>query len=225
MRATFLGAILLGVIAGIAIVAVRNVPASSSGDAGSPGSETPTATATPDPADPQTVADDFAAAFEDQDAGAIYALLDSDSSFERTESNVRSDYEAFFSESTTTGLSVQQDAISRERATFQVTLRTAYFGELEYSISVPFTEEEGELRIDWTPSVIHPALRDGRDVRSEIRRPERGTVFDRNGTPLAQTVDRRILGLNRSIIEDRRRGYRQARRVWLCPRGRRQGLR
>ena len=47
-----------------------------------------------------------------------------------------------------------------------------------------------------------PELQAGQSVKSEVVVPTRGTIFDRNGQPLAQTVRQPVIGIARSLVQD-----------------------
>jgi penicillin-binding protein 2 len=200
MRNLFLGAILVGLVAGLAVVAVRALP---SGSTEVPPAN-PEASPTPDRASPRGTAAAFAAAFEIRDIPALYDLLDDGSRFDRTVDDLHSVYNNFFEETGATGIVADVLQASETGATLAVALSTAYFGDLEYSIALSFTRNgDGDYRIAWTPAAVHPDLRDGRRIEASIMRPVRGGIYDRHGEPLAHTVNQRHIGLNRSIIGDR----------------------
>jgi len=201
LRTTFLAAILGGLLIGVVVAGVRLV---TGGDAG-PGSDaTPSAgTPTPDPGSPEATAARFAEALSARDVSAIYALLDSGSGFDRTLADLETAYDNLFVETTTTGVDARVASASETAATLSVSLATAYFGNIEYSIAVPLTREDDEYRVGWSPALVYPGLADGQSFLSTIERPSRGAILDRNGAPLAITVDVRYIGLNRSLITDR----------------------
>lgn len=201
MRNVFLGAILVGILTGVAVVAVR---AASNRSSPAPSDSVAQVTPTPDPGSPRDTAAAFAAALEIRDIDALYDLLDDDSRFDRTLDDIEAAYSYFFNETTTTAVATELGEVSETGATVSVTLSTAYFDDIEYAIPLTFTRTaDDEYRIAWTPAAIHPDLREGRRIQSDIKRPSRGAIYDRNGEPLAHTVDRRYVGLNRAVIDDR----------------------
>ncbi len=202
MRNAFLGAILVGLVGGLVVVAARSVTGGSeTGTGATPAAEV---TATPDPGSPRATAAAFAAALEIRDIAGLYDLLDEGSRFDRTLRDLEQVYGNFFEETTAVALDVEVSDATEAGATLDVTLSTGYFGDLEYSIALAFTrEDDGRFKVAWTPSAVHPDLRDGRRFQSTVERPRRGAIYDRHGELLAHTMDLRYVGLNRALIDDR----------------------
>ncbi len=191
-----MAAVLVGLLAGAAVLALRpREPA--------PPAAAPAPTETPPPRTPEELAAVFAERWQSGDIAGLYLLLDRRSQAEYSATDFQARYADFARETTQLRLRVDVARASEAGATLSVRLETAYFGTLEYSTELEFGREDGDLRVRWTPASIHPALTNGRVLRSEIRRPRRGTIYDRNGVPLAVTTDVRYLGLNRSVIADR----------------------
>lgn len=198
-----LAAVAFGALLGAAIVGVRALNGDTQ-PAASPTESAPEPTPTPDPRSPRGAALLLAEAFENEDIQAIYDLLDEDSQFDRTLVDLEAVYNNFFTETTAYDIAVDVAEASDLGATLDVTLSTAYFGDLEYAIPLSFTpNDNGDYRLRWSPASVHPELADGRRVVSEINRPTRGAIYARDGSPLAHTVERRYIGLNRAVIDDR----------------------
>lgn len=202
MRLVFTIAIAAGLVAGLIVAVARTVDLSQD----TPASATPAAdapTATPEPGDPADLAMRFSTAVMDRDIPALYALLDEASRRVYTLDDLEAAYANYFEETTATTLTLDLRDATVTGAVFDVSLATAYFGDLQYSISVPFTGDGGGRAISWAPPVIHPSLRPGLAFESTIERPSRGAILDRNGAPLAQTADVRYLALDRVLVQDR----------------------
>lgn len=194
MRTAFLGAVLIGLLVGGAVAGVRFLRSGN-----------PTGPDAPplDEGPPAEVALRFANAWQAQDYPALYLLLHPASQAAYSAAAFEAVYRDFARETTQLALSVSVAEANGAGARFAVRLQTAYFGTLEYSTAVRFARDErGELKVRWSPEAVHPAMTGGRVLRSEIRRPRRGTISDRNGFPLAETRDVRVLGLDRSAIAD-----------------------
>jgi len=195
MRAAFIGAVLIGFLIGGTVLGVRLLRAG-----GSPGPAAPPGPAAVPAAD---LAVRFANAWQAGDYAALYLLLHPASQAAYAAVDVEAAYRDFARETTQTGIAVSVAEANDAGARFAVRLQTAYFGTLEYTTSVRFArDDDGRLRVRWQPDAIHPAMSGGRVLRSEIQRPRRGTIYDRNGQPLAITRDVRVLGLDRSAIRD-----------------------
>ena len=200
MRGAFLAAVVVGLLFGGTVAGARLM----SGDNGSPApASTPAETPTPDPGSPLATAESFASAFASRDTEAIFGMLDASSLRIYTLPDLQSVYSNFYDETTFRSLTAEVTQHSETGAAFLVTLSTAYFGDIEYSIQVPFTADSDRYAITWSPAAVHPELRAGLRMTSTIERPSRGSILDRDGAPLAQTINIRYIGLNRAIIPDR----------------------
>ncbi len=194
MRGVFLGAVVIGLLAGGVVVGVRALTGGSS---------------SPQPAEavqsgtPQATANAFATAWTAGNTHALYDLLDAGSQRSYPYSTFSAAYDAFETETTETGVEAHALSAIEGSATLAVRVSTAYFGVIEYTTTLNLVHDPDEWRVAWLPSAIHPDLTEGRTFKSDIQRPTRGTILDRNGAPLAVTQDVRYIGLNRSIIKDR----------------------
>ena len=187
----------LGVIAGALVSGIRCL----TGDDPEPPPPAATVVATPEAETPLVVAERFAAAWEAGDTRAMYALLDSRTRAALSFADFAAVYASFRQEAAVTALAVSVSDEGAQRITFRVRLETSYFGVLEYATVVPFVSlQPGFPRIAWTPAVLHPELSAGTRLQAEVRRPSRGAIYDRNGEPLAITLDVRIIGLDRSRV-------------------------
>ncbi|MCY3647222.1 MAG: penicillin-binding transpeptidase domain-containing protein [Chloroflexi bacterium] len=202
LRRFLLASVVLGVIVGAAVGGIRALVGNGEAE---PPSPTPTVAPTPVPETetPLEVAQRFADAWEAGDVPAMYDLLDSGTRSSLTLAAFTEAYAGFRQEVGVTAIDVSVSGEDAQRVTFRVRLETSYFGTLEYATAVPFVSpEQGSPRIAWTPAVMHPALTPGRELQGEVRRPARGAIYDRNGEPLAITLDVRMIGLDRSRVFD-----------------------
>ncbi len=198
LRRFLLASIVGGVLAGVAIAGIRSFV----GGGGSPPSTPSPATATvPAGETPRAVAARFAAAWEQGDTVAMYELLSAQAREDAPLADFIAAYASFREEAAVTGLAASVAGSGAQSATLRVHLETAWFGDFEYATILRFAPAtEGVARIDWSPAAIHPALAGGGELRGEVRRPRRGAIYDRNGEPLAVTLDVRIIGLDRSRV-------------------------
>jgi len=196
MRAAFLVAILAGVLFGGA-VAVYRVATRDSGAAA------PAATAAA--GTPRATAEAWARAWSLEDASLLYKLLTPESQQAFPFDTFKAEYDAFASETTLSELTATAGATDATRAAVSVHLATAYFGEFDYDISLPLAKVANGYLVTWDPSAIHPEMSAGAHFKSDIQRPKRGSILDRNGRELAVTRDVRMVGLNRAVVPDR--GY------------------
>ncbi len=112
-------------------------------------------------------------------------------------------YAGFSNELTQVSLKATVLSAAPGVASLSIRMATAYFGDFEYTTTLNLSQTPLGWAVDWTPASIHPEMTDGREFRSSIEEPTRGRILDRNGEVLAETVDLRFLGLNRSLVKDK----------------------
>ena len=194
LRWLFLGAIVLGIGLGGAVSLCRPRDGGSTGP-----TAVPTVLTT---RSPQATADSFAAAWSAGDVPSLYLLLDP-ASQQAYPLPVFSDaYHGFAAETREVELSAKVVSASDRGASLSVHLSTAYFGNFEYTTTLTFVRADGRWLVSWQPSAIHPDMVDGHSLSGTVQKAKRGTIFDRNGQPLAIMEDIATLGLNRSAIRD-----------------------
>ncbi len=154
------------------------------------------------PGSPGATAAAFAKAWTTDDINALYLLLSPPAQRAFPVEVFGETYRRFADELTQSTLAATVQSASPGAATFAVRLATAYFGDIEYTTTVNLTQTAGGWAVDWQPSAVNPEMVDGREFKSTIQRPIRGSILDRNGEPLAVTKDLRTLGLNRSLIRE-----------------------
>ena len=76
---------------------------------------------------------------------------------------------------------------SGENATVPVvaTIGVGGLGNWEYDTSLPMVRVDGEWRVDWTPAVIHPDLREGMRMDRLRQETPRAPILAAGGQPLA----------------------------------------
>ena len=194
MRGVFLGAVLVGLLVGGAVAGGRALTGRSSApSAAEPGPR----------GSPRATADAFASAWTAGDTKALYLLLDPTSQRANPFPDFVARYDSFESETTQTELQAHTASARDGSANLAVRLTTAYFGDYEYTTTLTLTRGPSAWLVAWDPSAIHPEMTSGRTFKSDVQRPTRGTILDRNAVPLAVTRDVRIMGLNRGIVTDR----------------------
>lgn len=197
IRLVFLSALVVGLLSGVLIAGAR----CALDDDGSPAVIDPAAT--PEAGSPAAAAAAFAQAWSAEDTNELYLLLSPGAQRAYPSELVAGAYRRFSSELTLVSLAATVQSAEAGRATLAVRATTAYFGDLEYTTTLNLIQTAAGWTVDWTPAAIHPAMVDGREFKSTIQRPIRGSILDRNGVELAVTRDIRMLGLNRSLVADR----------------------
>lgn len=196
MRGVFLGAVLVGVLAGSVIAAFRTLSSSDPLDGPAP-------TATSEVPTPRSVAEAFAGAWMAGNTSGMFELLDFESQRTFPLVTFADIYDSFATELTLASLQAGVDTVDNAHASLAVRATTGYFGILEYSVSLNLVESNDGPRVRWDPSAIHPEMTAGRTFKSQVERPVRGAIYDRNGAPLAITLEIPTIGLDRSAMTDR----------------------
>ena len=57
-------------------------------------------------------------------------------------------------------------------------------------------------KVAWTPAAIHPALKKGQTLDDVRERPERAPILDKDGKPLVEAREARVIGLEPRRIQD-----------------------
>lgn len=200
MRAVLLGAVGVGLLVGVVVAITRVV-----GGGGADDAQTVAAgpSATPEATSPEGVVTRFAEAWSADDIESLFALLDPASQAAHPLGLLIDDYDAFAVETTQTGVTASLIGAGTAGASVAVLLDTRYFGTLEYTVDLSLVQTEEGTKIAWDTSAMHPSLGEGRRLVSNVQRPLRGAIYDREGAPLAISQEVRMLGLNRSIVSDR----------------------
>ena len=196
MRGFFLVALVFGLLVGGTVAGVRAFTGRSS---------SPSARATPtaQPGSPQATAQQFASAWTADNLNGLYLLLDAASQHATSYPTFAADYRNYYDETTAGNLVAKVTGARDGTASLSVKVSTAYFGDLEYTITLNLVQGPAGWLVAWSPAAINPDMVDGRTFKSDIQKPTRGAILDRNGIQLAATKDIRYLGLNRSLITDR----------------------
>lgn len=202
MRGVFLGAVIVGLLAG-GIIAGARIALDAGGSDGNAITAGTTATATAEPGSPSATAQDWATAWSAQDIEALYRLLTPDTQQTVPLATFRETYDTFATELTLDSLAASVVSAASGTAELAVVASTGYFGDIEYTTTLNLERGADRWLVAWVPAAVHPEFVSGRRIVSTIERPTRGAILDRNGAPLAVTADTRMLGLNRSIVADR----------------------
>lgn len=140
------------------------------------------------------------------DYEAAYALLTGAAREEVSKEDFVKKYTGIFS-----GLTVREviigensSAQSAMYATFAytATYRTAAYGDITKTYSMSLHSEDGEWRIEWTPSLIFPEMTWGDSVYARVIKAKRGEIFSSDGTLLAGNIPGSTAYADRSKIED-----------------------
>ena len=129
-------------------------------------------------------------------------------------------YEAITDEARITGIDYRLGPVASGEETnlpFSVTFHTGFFGDIRQDNRMTLVRESApqpapsgtvaktreEWRVEWAPSLIFKEL-DGRSlVHFFTRVPRRGTIFDRNGKPLAVDAELSVVGIVPDRLSDK----------------------
>lgn len=193
MRGLFLAAVGVGLAVGGLVVGFR---ACTDGSPDQPA-------ATVDPGSPRGVAETFTAAWSQGDIAGMYLLLTPQSQGTYPVAAFQEAYDAFERETTFEQLEATVASVDGNTATIAVQVSTGYFGDLEYTTRVNLIQTGTDWRVAWDPAAVHPELTAGQQLDGVIEYPTRGRILAGDGSELAITRELRMIGLNRSLVEDR----------------------
>lgn len=194
-RSFFLVAVIVGAVIGGGFAGIRWLWPDD-GDKGTAGASVTRGS-------PAETAGLFAKAWAQGDTNTQYLLLTADSQRAYPPEVFGETYSRYSSELTQVSLSATVKAAPPGSATLAVHVATAYFGEFEYTTTLNLVQTAAGWRVNWSPAAVNPEMVEGREFKSVIQRPTRGSILDREGRVLAETRDVRNVGLNRSLITDR----------------------
>jgi len=204
MRTVFAVALVVGLVAGGVLSAYRVATRSGSSPAGAGASPGVTVTVTPAATgSPRATADAYVRAWSAGDIDALHRLLSRESKLRYPPAEFAAEYRDFETETTARTLEASVASVEGSTARLAVHLETGYFGAFDYTTALNLVREGDTWTVAWDRVAIHPDLSGLRSFHSDISRPARGAILDRNGVVLAQTVELRMLGLNRSLVSDR----------------------
>jgi len=147
---------------------------------------------TPTAGAPAPVAERYFRAWERGRYEDMYALLSREATKSISQSRFVKRYQDITTGCTILSVKVDYDPSKVQRpapdeATFEFTvhMQTARLGEIVETNTLPLYVEDGQWKVDWTPSLIFKDLSGRNLVRLFTDNPARGTIFDRQGKPLA----------------------------------------
>lgn len=166
--------------------------------------EQPTPTPTPRPTSYQ-IAQQFLQLWQDRRYSEMYDLLSATAQQSITREKFVGRYEAIAEGATITGIRYQLGPDPGQdvgEIPFSVVIETSFFGPLHVDNVMTLVDEGAGWKVDWSPSLIFPKLTGNNLVHVFIDRPKRGTIYDRNGSPLAIDAEIPVVGVIPDQIED-----------------------
>lgn len=185
------------------------------------------------PETPTGVSERFLSLWQAKDYSQMYDLLTIEAQAAITREKFVGRYEAIADEATITGIDYEPlsepppstatptTGAETNRTGVKVTIHTSFFGDIVQENTFPLVhqlvtvppregskdkpQEKMRWRIEWKPSLIFKELDDKSLVHRFSRIPKRGTIFDRNGQPLAVDADLPVVGVVPDLMDDRER--------------------
>ena len=147
----------------------------------------------------QEVAAAFLAAWQAEDYAGMYALLSSLSQDAHAQNNFTTEYTEVANTITLQNLEAQVLSTIAEgnyaQVAFRVTYHTLLVGDLTREPVMSLVKEGRNWRVQWEIGLILPELADGSHLEMAYDIPDRGSIFDRTGAPLAGYENAIALGL------------------------------
>jgi penicillin-binding protein 2 len=158
------------------------------------------------PPTPRSAAEAYLAAWQAGDYAAMYALLASESQsaiaaadFEKQYRDVMGAMTATVITATVTGADESGDS---PQVHAHVKYTTVLVGTLEADITLPLKRTSAGWGVAFNPALIWPDLVNGQKLYMAPLRPDRGSLYDRNGAPMVKYTDAYAIGLVPGEIED-----------------------
>ncbi|HEY9151844.1 MAG TPA: penicillin-binding transpeptidase domain-containing protein [Anaerolineales bacterium] len=149
--------------------------------------------------DPESVMQAYLSAFKNSDYAAMYALLSKASQSSISEVDFSKKYDTALNIMSASKLDYQllseSPSPTTAQASFQVTYHTALVGDIQRTIMVNLVLEQGQWRIQWSPTLILPELTGNDQLAMDYQIPSRGNIYDQNGLPIAQQSDVYSIGV------------------------------
>ncbi|MBL8058051.1 MAG: hypothetical protein JNK29_15205 [Anaerolineales bacterium] len=164
----------------------------------------PTATlATPDPLG---TAQTFLSAWERGDYAGMYSLLSPLSQDAVAPADFQARYLDLAGTAAVTAIQTQTfntlKSGTNASVLFEVTVRSALFGEITRRITMPLVYTGGGWAVAWTDGLILPEMAGGGTLSVQASFPARGNIYDRNGLGLAVQGEAVAIGVQPGLIQD-----------------------
>ena len=139
------------------------------------------------------IAQQFAQDWDRGDYGSMYDLIAADVKRRVTPLQFASAYRA--AAATATGIGVRTGKVPDPEGgvvRLPVAVRTRILGTLPGVVSLPFSGDGDDARVDWRPNLVFPGLDPGRHLTRNTALGQRGDILARNGQPLVSGAGRAV---------------------------------
>jgi penicillin-binding protein 2 len=172
------------------------------------------------PKSPLETAERWLELWSDAKYAQMYDLVSTEARALINEEDFVARYEAITEEARITEIeyTITEPAPGVTDVPFEVTFRTSFFGDIPQDNVMPMVREEitvpattqgadpnvtQEWRVQWAPSLFFKELDDRSLVHFFTRVPRRGTIYDRNNSPLAVDADLPVIGIVPDLVVDK----------------------
>ncbi len=149
--------------------------------------------------DAQSALETFLSYWQQDDYAAMYAMLNAEAQATISEEAFTERYRDAVNVMSLQGLDWEVRSVlttpDRAEVAFHIAYDTVLVGVLERDQVAAFTLEEGAWKLAWEEGLILPELRGGNRLVMNYKIPARGSIYDRNGQPLAAYTSAYALGL------------------------------
>jgi penicillin-binding protein 2 len=151
----------------------------------------PPTSPTPAPPPPDGIAREYLAAWQERRFADMYALLAPSAQVTIDQTKFVNRYLAITDAATVTEIATTMGQPqlgplpNTARVPFQLTLKTVRLGAISEQNTMPLGYENGRWGVRWTPSLIFKDLQGDNLIRMLPLNPQRGSILDRQGKPLA----------------------------------------
>lgn len=178
----------------------------------------PTPTPAPTLESALATASDFLSAWERWDYEGMYDLLSPSAKETISRERFVTRYRNIAQEATITAVKTQRGSgqVDGETATvaFRVLMETQLVGQIVLDNSLHLSWRDWHWDVDWTPAAIFPTLSGDNLVHLFRNTPARGSIYDRDGLPLATLGKKLAIGVVPGQIEDEARLVNELGRIF-----------
>lgn len=141
--------------------------------------------------DEKQLAERYVTAWQHDDYARMYAMLDQRSRRRLSEPAFAAAYERAAGTATLAALRRPRvQSASGQQIPVSLTAHTRIFGTLRETLEIPYTSSSSGLKVHFQPRLLFPGLRAGEQLHRRVSLAARGSIFARNGTPLAEGPER-----------------------------------
>ncbi len=157
---------------------------------------TPEITPTPDAGPPDEAARRFLTTWSSGDYHALYKMISTNSRATISEQDFVDRFDAINTEAGITEVKVESTGAPDLdlNMPIKVSYKTGTVGDFSQTNTIHLVREGAEWHVDWSPSLIFTQLGDG-CVDFMVQTVRRGSILDRNGSPLAYDGTASVIGV------------------------------